>query len=156
MRIKLDYGRTGLDVDLPDKNVIGPLQIRAAAPIADPEQAIRDVLEQPVGTPPLAQLAKGRKNLTPMEQAAADADDEDSEAVAEDYWNSLTPAEQEADISAFEEWERGGARLPRTSHDTHSGCPGRPRVHVRGNAGGRRPDRPCDPHAQGERIAGGH
>ena len=40
MRIKLDYGRTGLDVDLPDKNVVGPLAIRDAEPIANPEKAI--------------------------------------------------------------------------------------------------------------------
>src|SRR2546421_322548 len=61
MRIKLDYGRTGLDVDLPE-NTVGPLQIRNAEPIANPEQAILDVLNNPVGTPPVAQLAKGRKS----------------------------------------------------------------------------------------------
>src|ERR1035438_1420777 len=62
MLIKLDYGRTGLDVELPDKNLVGPLRIRDAEPIANPEQAILDVLNKPVGTPPLAQLAKGRKS----------------------------------------------------------------------------------------------
>ncbi len=62
MRIKLDYGRTGLDVELPEKNLVGPLQIRAAEPLANPQQAILEVLRNPVGTPPLAQLTKGRKN----------------------------------------------------------------------------------------------
>lgn len=62
MRIKLDYGRTGLEVNLPDERVVGPLAIRDAAPLPNPEQAILDVLRQPTGTPPLAELARGRKN----------------------------------------------------------------------------------------------
>lgn len=62
MRIKLDYGRTGLDVNLPDERIVGPLAIRDAAPLADPEAAVARVLARPVGTPPLAQLAKGRKD----------------------------------------------------------------------------------------------
>ena len=35
MRIHLDYGRTGLDVELPDDRIVGPLAIRPAAPLAD-------------------------------------------------------------------------------------------------------------------------
>ncbi len=62
MRIKLDYGRTGMDVDLPDDRVIGPLAIRPAPPLANPEQALRATLDHPIGTAPLAQLARGRRN----------------------------------------------------------------------------------------------
>ncbi|MBI2804641.1 MAG: nickel-dependent lactate racemase [Planctomycetes bacterium] len=62
MRIKLDYGRTGLDVELPDKNLVGPLHIRDAEPLANPGQAIADAIDNPIGTPPLAQLAKGKKS----------------------------------------------------------------------------------------------
>src|SRR6266581_3322643 len=62
MRIKLDYGRTGMDVDLPEKNLVGPLSIRDAEPLANPDLAIQQALEQPIGTPALAELAKGRKN----------------------------------------------------------------------------------------------
>ena len=62
MRIKLDYGRTGLDVELPDDRLVGPLAINDAVPLADPEQAIARVLADPVGTPPLAELARGRKS----------------------------------------------------------------------------------------------
>jgi len=62
MRIKLDYGRTGLFVDLPDDRVVGPLSIRPAAPLADPAAAIAAALGQPIGTPPLAQVARGRRN----------------------------------------------------------------------------------------------
>jgi nickel-dependent lactate racemase len=62
MRIHLDYGKTGLDVTLPDDRIVGPLAIRPAEPLADPEAAIARVLAQPIGTPPLAQVAHGRKN----------------------------------------------------------------------------------------------
>ncbi len=62
MRIKLDYGRTGLDVDLPEDRMVGPLAIQNAVPISDPEKAIRDAINHPTGTPPLAQLARGRKS----------------------------------------------------------------------------------------------
>src|SRR5205085_8691112 len=62
MRIKLDYGRSGLDVELPDDRLVGPLAIRDAAPLHDPAGAIREVLERPTGAPPLAELARGRKS----------------------------------------------------------------------------------------------
>ena len=62
MKITMDYGRTGLQVDIPDDRIVGPLAIRAAAPLQDPQAAAEKVLLNPIGTPPLAQLAKGRKN----------------------------------------------------------------------------------------------
>jgi nickel-dependent lactate racemase len=62
MRITLDYGRTGLDVTLPDDRTIGPLSIREAPPIADPERALEEALRNPIGTAPLAELAKGKRN----------------------------------------------------------------------------------------------
>lgn len=62
MRITLDYDRTGLTVDLPDDRVVGPLAIRNVPPLADPEQAVANVLAKPTGTPPLAEVARGRKN----------------------------------------------------------------------------------------------
>jgi nickel-dependent lactate racemase len=62
MRITLDYGRTGLDVDLPADRVVGPLAIKPTTPLADPAAAIAAALARPIGTPPLAQVARGRKN----------------------------------------------------------------------------------------------
>src|SRR6516165_3423175 len=62
MRIHLDYGRTGLEVELPDERVVGPLAIKPAPPLADPDAAVAKALAQPIGSPPLAQLARGRKN----------------------------------------------------------------------------------------------
>lgn len=63
MRVKLDYGRSGLEVDLPEDRLIGPpLAIRAAVPLADPVSAIENTLLHPNGTPPLAEVARGKKN----------------------------------------------------------------------------------------------
>jgi nickel-dependent lactate racemase len=62
MRITLDYGRTGLDVNLPDDRLVGPLAIRPAAPLADPHAAVAAALAHPIGNPPLADIARGRKN----------------------------------------------------------------------------------------------
>jgi nickel-dependent lactate racemase len=62
MRVTLDYGRTGLSVELPDDRVVGPLAIRPAEPLADPLAAVERALARPTGTPPLAQLARGRRN----------------------------------------------------------------------------------------------
>ena len=61
MRVTLDYGRTGLPVDLPDRT-IGPLEIKPAPPLEDPESAVAEALSNPIGTAPLAQLARGRDN----------------------------------------------------------------------------------------------
>ena len=62
MQITLDYGRTGLAVTLPDHGVFGPLEIRNATPLADPAAAIAEAIARPIGSPPLAQLARGRRN----------------------------------------------------------------------------------------------
>src|ERR1700736_1165128 len=62
MRITLDYGRTGLDVELPDDRVIGPLAIRDAEPLADAQTAIVHALAKPIGRRPLAEVARGRRN----------------------------------------------------------------------------------------------
>ena len=62
MRVTLDYGRTGLEVELPDDRVVGPLAIRPAPPLPNPAEAIASALAHPIGTRPLAELARGRKN----------------------------------------------------------------------------------------------
>src|SRR5437879_3415868 len=62
MRVKFDYGRTGLEADLPDERVVGPLAIRPAPPLADPEAAIAHALKHPTASAPLSRLARGRQN----------------------------------------------------------------------------------------------
>ena len=62
MHLTLDYGRTGLPVTLPDDRVIGPLAIRDVPPLAYPQFAIENAIAQPIGTKPLAELARGKKD----------------------------------------------------------------------------------------------
>ncbi len=62
MRVRLEYGRTGLDVELPDARVVRRLAYKNAVPLADPQATLASVLATPTGTPPLAELARGRKD----------------------------------------------------------------------------------------------
>lgn len=62
MRVTLDYGRTGLEIELPDDRVVGPLAIRPAAPLTNPEAAVTQALANPIGGRSLAELARGRRN----------------------------------------------------------------------------------------------
>ncbi len=62
MRCRLEYGRTGLDVELPDDRPVRELAYKDAVPLADPEASLREVLAAPIGTPPLSELARGRRD----------------------------------------------------------------------------------------------
>lgn len=62
MQVTLDYGKTGLAVTLPDDRLIAPpLAIRPADPLPNPAAALEAALANPIGTRPLAELARGRK-----------------------------------------------------------------------------------------------
>ena len=60
MRVRLDYGKTGLEADLPDENLRGVLRVSPAPPLADTDAAIAEALIRPLGTPPLVEMARGR------------------------------------------------------------------------------------------------
>jgi nickel-dependent lactate racemase len=62
MEVALRYGRGHLTVRVPDERLAGVLRMRPVAPIADPETAVRDALRSPLGSPPLREIARGRKN----------------------------------------------------------------------------------------------
>lgn len=57
----MDYGKTGLMVDLPNDKVVGPLEIKNATPLVNQSQAISDALANPIGSKPLAEIAIGKK-----------------------------------------------------------------------------------------------
>ena len=60
MRVRLDYGKNGLEAELPDDNLIGVLGLSPAAALQDPKHAVDRALAAPIGTAPLAELAMGR------------------------------------------------------------------------------------------------
>ncbi len=62
MYVKLEYGRTGLRVELPDLNVVKCLDYRPVEPLPDAVAAVRDALDRPIGTPSLAALALGKRS----------------------------------------------------------------------------------------------
>ncbi len=62
MRVRLEYGRTGLEVELPDAPPVRQLAYKDAPPLVDPAAELERRLARPTGTPPLAELAVGRKD----------------------------------------------------------------------------------------------
>ena len=62
MRVTLAYGRTGLEAVVPGRNLVGPLGIRPAPPLADPGAAVAAGLESPTGADPLPVLARGKRS----------------------------------------------------------------------------------------------
>jgi len=63
MRVRLDYGKSGLYAELPDENLVGVLGLNSMPALPDPEQAIAAALADPIGTRPLAELARGRRDV---------------------------------------------------------------------------------------------
>jgi len=62
MRVKLEYGKTGLDVDLPSARVVRSLGYQPSHPLADPAATLAAKLRAPNGARPLAELAAGRRS----------------------------------------------------------------------------------------------
>lgn len=62
MRVHLEYGRHGLEVELPDGPLVKCLGYRPLEPVADPAQTVAARLAQPTGALPLAELARGRRS----------------------------------------------------------------------------------------------
>lgn len=61
MRFKLEYGRTGLEVDLPAERIVRTLKYKDAPPLPDPAGSLDQMLAAPIGSPPLAEIARGKK-----------------------------------------------------------------------------------------------
>lgn len=62
MRVRLDYGKQGLEVELPDENLLGILGLTPAPPLPNPTESVERALTQPIGTKPLSELAKGHRD----------------------------------------------------------------------------------------------
>ncbi|MBM83758.1 MAG: hypothetical protein CMJ78_24640 [Planctomycetaceae bacterium] len=62
MRITMDYGKSGLEIEVPDANLAGCLELNQLPALSDPQTAIHDALTSPIGTPPLVELARGKQS----------------------------------------------------------------------------------------------
>jgi nickel-dependent lactate racemase len=61
MQVHLAFGKTGLDVELPEGYEYRLLEARSATPLEDAGAAIAAALDKPIAAAPLAELARGRK-----------------------------------------------------------------------------------------------
>ncbi len=62
MKITLEYGRSGLEVDLPEQHVVRCLQYQPTNPLSRPEDAVSERIANPIAALPLVELARRRHN----------------------------------------------------------------------------------------------
>lgn len=60
MQVKMRYGHSTVDVEIPDINLAGILETNQGVPLLDATKEIHEKLDQPIASPPLAEIAKGR------------------------------------------------------------------------------------------------
>ncbi|MCS7191358.1 MAG: nickel-dependent lactate racemase [Armatimonadetes bacterium] len=61
MKVDVRYGRTHLEVEVPEENLMAVCRLQPVPPIDDPKSAIESSLDNPIGTPPIRELAKGKE-----------------------------------------------------------------------------------------------
>ena len=57
MKVQIAYGKTGLEIEVPDRNLVKVLSMTPAAALSNPEVSITGVLDDPIGSAPLQELA---------------------------------------------------------------------------------------------------
>ena len=62
MKVPVRYGRTHIEVEVPDENLMAVCHLHPVPPLSDPKGAIEEALDNPIGTPPIRELAKGRES----------------------------------------------------------------------------------------------
>lgn len=62
MRVKLDYHRDGLVVDIPDANLAGVIEAADPKEVAPARDMLLQAIRSPVGVPSLRELARGRRS----------------------------------------------------------------------------------------------
>ena len=65
MKIDIPYGKTVLSADIPDIRVSAVLNNRLHdyEPLAAADELVEQALASPISSPPLCELAKGKKNV---------------------------------------------------------------------------------------------
>ena len=61
MQVDLAFGKTGIVLDLPSGFNYQVLETRAVAPLENPVRSVEEALDHPIGTPPLSELARGKR-----------------------------------------------------------------------------------------------
>lgn len=61
MRVRMAFGLEGMEIELPDRNVVDVLTMPAVPPLADAGQAVARALASPIDSRPLLEVARGRR-----------------------------------------------------------------------------------------------
>ncbi len=61
MKIEMAYGKEGLAIEVPDRNVVKVLRMNDRPVVEDASSEVQRKIDAPTGSPALAQLAKGKK-----------------------------------------------------------------------------------------------
>ncbi len=62
MKVKLEYDKTGTEIELPDHLSARVLESRFARELADPHAALAEAIRQPIGCASLEELARGKQS----------------------------------------------------------------------------------------------
>lgn len=62
MKVSVRYGRTKIEVEVPDENLMSVCHLHPVPPLPDPKTAVEKSLDNPIGTPPLREIAKGKES----------------------------------------------------------------------------------------------
>jgi lactate racemase len=62
VQINVAFGKTGLTLNLPEGFRYRVLEARTAQPLPDWQTALESALDRPIGSPPLAELARGKRS----------------------------------------------------------------------------------------------
>ena len=62
MNVEIEFGRGTVTLEVGDGRLAGVLEPRPAEPLADPAKAIETSLEQPLGSPPLEEVLRGKES----------------------------------------------------------------------------------------------
>ncbi|MGH7897599.1 MAG: nickel-dependent lactate racemase [Candidatus Binatia bacterium] len=62
MRRRFDYGRSGIDVEVPEGTTCEVAESSRATPLADPAAVIGRALATPIGAAPLAEISRGKRS----------------------------------------------------------------------------------------------
>ena len=63
MRVKLAYGKTGLDLELADELNVTVVEPKYVSALPDPKAALRQALNQPIAAPPLRELVQSSNRV---------------------------------------------------------------------------------------------
>ncbi|MBI4428276.1 MAG: nickel-dependent lactate racemase [Ignavibacteriales bacterium] len=62
MKISIAYGKNGLEIDVPDRNLAKIMTMQFAVSIPDPEMQLRQSFDSPIGSQPLKRVAAGARS----------------------------------------------------------------------------------------------